>query len=352
MKIGQVVRKYRKQKQMTQEELAEYLGVTSSAVNKWENGYSLPDITLLAPIARVFGITTDTLLSYKEELTDAEITGILKRLGENAMIMDYPELFDWAEGILREYPNCDRLAAGIFPALDGYRTIVGGASPEHEERILKAYQRLLKSQDDDVVRTAAGFLFYGHLRREEYEQAEKALGYISKRETDHRIMRALLYKAQGEADASYRTYEELIQEGYRAINSAFNGMLSLASADGDQEKMNLIIEKQEKLAQLLEMGKYHENYLKLTSALEKRDPEEAVGILSELVSSIRNMREYQKSALYAHISFSNTNNSTKSTVFMLKQVFLNDEMIAFLKSAPGFEELQKELEALSEGKNL
>lgn len=40
MMIGEVIRKYRKEKQMTQEDLAECLGLTSSAVNKWENGVS------------------------------------------------------------------------------------------------------------------------------------------------------------------------------------------------------------------------------------------------------------------------------------------------------------------------
>ncbi|WP_148511347.1 helix-turn-helix domain-containing protein, partial [Hungatella hathewayi] len=59
MQPGDVIRKYRKNKDMTQEELAKRLGVTAPAVNKWENGNSLPDITLLAPIARLLGITTD-----------------------------------------------------------------------------------------------------------------------------------------------------------------------------------------------------------------------------------------------------------------------------------------------------
>ncbi|MDU4974588.1 MAG: helix-turn-helix transcriptional regulator, partial [Hungatella hathewayi] len=53
MQPGDVIRKYRKNKDMTQEELAKRLGVTAPAVNKWENGNSLPDITLLAPIARL-----------------------------------------------------------------------------------------------------------------------------------------------------------------------------------------------------------------------------------------------------------------------------------------------------------
>ena len=60
MQIGEVIRKYRKQKNMTQEEMANRLGVTAPAVNKWENGNSLPDITLLAPIARLLDITLDT----------------------------------------------------------------------------------------------------------------------------------------------------------------------------------------------------------------------------------------------------------------------------------------------------
>ena len=53
MQIGKTIRKYRKEKGMTQEEMANRLGVTTPAVNKWENENSYPDITLLAPIARL-----------------------------------------------------------------------------------------------------------------------------------------------------------------------------------------------------------------------------------------------------------------------------------------------------------
>ena len=73
MQIGEVIRKYRKSADMTQEEMANRLGVTAPAVNKWENGNSYPDITLLAPIARLLGISTDELLSYHEELSSEEI---------------------------------------------------------------------------------------------------------------------------------------------------------------------------------------------------------------------------------------------------------------------------------------
>ena len=66
MQIGQIIREYRKKNELTQEEMANRLGVTAPAVNKWENGNSMPDITLLAQIARLLGISLDTLLSFQE----------------------------------------------------------------------------------------------------------------------------------------------------------------------------------------------------------------------------------------------------------------------------------------------
>ena len=77
MSLGKVIRKYRKIKNLTQEEMAGRLGVTAPAVNKWENENSYPDITLLGPIARLLGISLDTLLSFREELTQEEINEIV-----------------------------------------------------------------------------------------------------------------------------------------------------------------------------------------------------------------------------------------------------------------------------------
>lgn len=80
MNIGSVIRKYRKEAGLTQEEMANRLGVTTPAVNKWENGNSNPDIELLAPIARLLHISLDTLMSFHEELTLSEIGGIIREM--------------------------------------------------------------------------------------------------------------------------------------------------------------------------------------------------------------------------------------------------------------------------------
>ncbi len=60
--IGQNIARYRKEKGITQEQLSEICGVSPQAVSKWENDISCPDITLLKPLARIFGISVDELL--------------------------------------------------------------------------------------------------------------------------------------------------------------------------------------------------------------------------------------------------------------------------------------------------
>lgn len=63
--IGQKIRSLRKNKNLTQEQLAEALSVSSQSVSKWENNVSTPDVALLPIIARYFGITMDELFNYR-----------------------------------------------------------------------------------------------------------------------------------------------------------------------------------------------------------------------------------------------------------------------------------------------
>ena len=64
--LGHNIAYLRKIKGITQENLAEMLQVSAQAVSKWENNISCPDILLLKPIANLFGVTVDQLLSAEE----------------------------------------------------------------------------------------------------------------------------------------------------------------------------------------------------------------------------------------------------------------------------------------------
>lgn len=72
MELNEKLQELRKQKGLTQEELAEYLFVSRTAVSKWESGRGYPNIDSLKAIAKFFGVTIDELLSGEELLTLAE----------------------------------------------------------------------------------------------------------------------------------------------------------------------------------------------------------------------------------------------------------------------------------------
>lgn len=99
MNIGQVIRKYRKEAGITQGEMAKRLGVSTPAVNKWENGNSNPDIELLAPIARLLHVSLDTLLSFVcAEKNVLETYEVVEQL-----LKSVDSLFDFEKSVLYQH---------------------------------------------------------------------------------------------------------------------------------------------------------------------------------------------------------------------------------------------------------
>ena len=180
MQIGENIRKYRKAKNMTQEEMAKRLGVTPPAVNKWENGVSYPDITLLAPVARLLDISLDTLLSFQGELTQEEMKNIIAEVDDKLKFGSYEESFKMAQKILQKYPNCDQLTWQLAMILDAHRMFREIPDAEvYDSFILECYTRALKSRKEEIRCSAAESLYNLYLRREQYEKAEEYLQYFS-----------------------------------------------------------------------------------------------------------------------------------------------------------------------------
>lgn len=84
LKINEQIAFLRKQKGITQEELAQVLGVTNQSVSKWESAVCCPDIQLLPDIATYFGVTVDELLGYKPAGTFGNVYLAIKSLFQNS----------------------------------------------------------------------------------------------------------------------------------------------------------------------------------------------------------------------------------------------------------------------------
>ncbi len=85
--LGQKIANLRKEKGLTQEELAEKLDVSSQAVSKWENDISCPDIMLLPKLADIFGTTVDSLLGCEKEKESVQLVPQRERKNVDDLVM-------------------------------------------------------------------------------------------------------------------------------------------------------------------------------------------------------------------------------------------------------------------------
>lgn len=87
-KIGEFIAKKRKEKNLTQENLSENLGISINAVSKWERGICLMDMSLLKPLSKILGVTINEILSG-EEISEKDLRN---KTDEN--IINITELYD------------------------------------------------------------------------------------------------------------------------------------------------------------------------------------------------------------------------------------------------------------------
>ena len=304
MQIGEVIRKYRKSADMTQEEMANRLGVTAPAVNKWENGNSYPDITLLAPIARLLGISTDELLSYHEELSSEEIQALVRTADNKFQTENYEDVFHWIKKELEKYPNCDQLIWQMAVMLDANRLMKDlPDSGNYADYICRCYTHVLGSTDETLRCHAADSLFGFYMRKEEYETAGKYLQYFSVQNPERKRKQAEIYQKTGRIQEAYKTYEELLFAEYQVVNGILTGMYMLALQENNSSKAHLLIDKQSGLARLFEMGKYYEASCRLDLAAFEQDAKSAAEIMSQMLDSVDHIFSFRSSPLYEHMTF-------------------------------------------------
>ena len=144
--LSENIRRYRRERKLTQEQLAEVLGVTAGAVYKWESALSVPELGLLVELADFFDTSVDALLGYR--MKDNGIAAVCRRLKAYCRTRDREALAE-AEKALKKYPNSFRVVhycAGVYS--------VFGAGSRDRAMLLRALElfeqsRLLIGQNTD-----------------------------------------------------------------------------------------------------------------------------------------------------------------------------------------------------------
>ena len=103
LKLYENIKNLRKEKEMTQEKLAEILGVSVGAVSKWENGNNTPDIMMLATLADLFDVSIDALLGY--DSAPKKVNDIVEAISSKTVSNRFDEAINISNDALMRYPH-------------------------------------------------------------------------------------------------------------------------------------------------------------------------------------------------------------------------------------------------------
>lgn len=353
MSIGEVIRTHRKKLGITQEEMANRLGVTAPAVSKWEIGCTQPDISLLAPIARLLGITTDTLLSYKDNLTEEELSRFVKELDTKLDTKSYAEAFAYAREKIEEYPNCHKLIWMLAIILESRKVLQSPKETPHlsyndayDEQICRWFLRALESEEETVRKSAAESLCCFYVRRENYEEAAEYLACFSENDPDKKRYQALLYGKTGKTDEAYKAYERLLLTELNRLRMLINDLRILYMKDNNLCMAHRFADIESGLAALFEMGAYQESAGALELATYEKDVKETERIMRLLLESSDTLTQFTRSDLFRHLYSSSEKPALSFVGRILKELqqgFLEEETYGYMRGNDFWEDLKQSL---------
>jgi len=261
--IGAVIYRLRREHGMTQEQLANAVGVSSPAVSKWESGGAYPDITLLAPIARCFGTTVDVLLSYEQELSQERVTEIEKDCAQKFESMEFDEAVHYAEDFLQEYPNSPFLKFRMAGMMWQFIPKAGT-----EEKIDAFTHRLIALLEDaaqngeiKIQGAAKALLGSLYMTVNELDKAEEMLNSLPKMEVNASNMLPSLYVMQGKLEQAEKLDQQTLFNG---INTASMALFSMATIAMRQERFDHAIKLAQTQRELISLFKL-EDFMKITN---------------------------------------------------------------------------------------
>jgi len=107
--IARTIVKMRREKGLTQEDIANYIGVSKASVSKWETGQSYPDITFLPQLATLFNISIDELMGYEPQMSKEDIRKLYVKLSADFASKPFDEVLNSCREIAKKYFSCFHL---------------------------------------------------------------------------------------------------------------------------------------------------------------------------------------------------------------------------------------------------
>ena len=116
--IGKTLKKLRRSRDLTQEEVAAHLGISYQAISKWERNDGYPDITMLPALANYFQVSVDELIGMEEITSAQKLDEINQKWQDNRILGKHKENVELMRNALKIYPNNALLLIQLSASLE------------------------------------------------------------------------------------------------------------------------------------------------------------------------------------------------------------------------------------------
>lgn len=290
---------------LTQEQAAQRLGVTASAVNKWERGVSCPDLVMLPALARLLETDPNTLLCFQEEMGAEELADFLHRLAETAAGDGFAAALALAEAMARRYPTGGTALLNMALTLTGLlgMTAVRDVPDDAHARIDYLFRQAAASDDSAVADQAKIILASQALSQGELAQAEAYLSELpDSGQFDRIFLQAAVHQARGQTDEAAALMERTLVQYAGRVQSILYRLTDLACLQHRQEDASCFADTAHQLTLLLGLWPYGAHVADLQLAVSRKDTASALSALEGLLTALKEPWQPAASPLYRHIS--------------------------------------------------
>lgn len=187
IKLGEKIRALRKQKNISQEVLAQYLGVSFQAVSKWENGDNLPDVTLIPAIAIFFEVSTDELFDFNRLETEQKVQQACWDIAEYRYT-EPERAEDDLRQLLKQYPGNEIILNNLIYSLQ--------INKKYPETVETCKALIASAKEDDTRYDSARILAETYKEMGEYALCKQTIDLIPEFFFTHREEKALLLEGE------------------------------------------------------------------------------------------------------------------------------------------------------------
>lgn len=300
MRIGEQIKIYRKNAGLTQEQIANALGVSTPAVNKWEKGNTYPDISLLPALARLLKIDMNELFSFHEELTEKEIGQFVNELSVTAL-ENFTKAFEIAKSKIKEYPHCDSLIYQVATVLNSALVLANvedEEKSEYSEAIIEWLERTVNSQDEKVRTSSVFMLAAKYVQMEKYEEANILLDKIPDTAIDATIMKTDVLAHQEGTDAAAFFLEGKLLKAMTNIQSYLYKLIEMEEETENHNQAEEIADITEHMVSLFGLWDYGKVVPHLLIAGYRKDVEKSVQLIRKVLQEAQKPWNMIESPLY------------------------------------------------------